>query len=88
VLVRSRSRGGLSSRMSWEHEEYDAMGQLVARFESFEASGPHGEPGRGWRRFNPHGQEIAEERTSFAGGENDLTSRLNDPPTSLARPAP
>jgi hypothetical protein len=58
VQVRSRSRGGLVSGTYWEHEEYDAAGRLVARFESFVEAGPDGHCESGWSKYDPLGQLV------------------------------
>ena len=60
VQVRSRSRGGLISGTFWHHEEYDRSGQLIARFESFEETGPTGDLASGWRRYDATGRFIEE----------------------------
>ena len=85
VLVRSRSRGGLESRISWGHEEYDTTGQLVARYESFEATGAAGEQMSRWRRFNPQGEVTAEGNAGSALGEDSPAPELNSSSYSLAR---
>ena len=87
VLVRSRSRGGLASRMSWGHEEYDTTGQLVARYESLEETGAAGEQISRWRRFNPQGEVTAEGNAGFAAGEDSLASGLNSSSSPLGRQA-
>jgi hypothetical protein len=56
VQVRSRSRGGLTSGTFWEHEEYDARGELVARYESFEETKASGQLATGWRKTGPDGR--------------------------------
>ena len=79
VLVRSRSWRGLISGTRWEHEQYDTAGQLVARFESFEETGPTGQKVRGWRRFSPQGDLI---------GEEHLISADARPATGIRPPSP
>jgi hypothetical protein len=61
VLVRSRSQGCPLSAICWEHDEYDALGRLVARYRSFEQVNPAGKTQRGWRRFDSHGHLVSEE---------------------------
>ena len=61
VLVRSRSQGCPLIAISWEHDEYDALGRLVARYRSFEKVNPAGERQRGWRRFDSHGHLVSED---------------------------
>jgi hypothetical protein len=61
VAVRSRSRAGIVAGTFWDHEEYDAMGRLVARYESFEETNPHGSARRsGWRKYDVVGRVVAE----------------------------
>jgi hypothetical protein len=61
IAVRSRSRAGIVAGTFWDHEEYDAMGRLVARYESFEETKPHGNVRRsGWRKFDVVGRLVAE----------------------------
>jgi hypothetical protein len=55
-LVRSRVRGGLIRAEYWRHEEFDARGTLVARYESFAELDPSsGAVNSGWRRYDPDG---------------------------------
>jgi hypothetical protein len=61
VLVRSRSQGCPLSAICWEHDEYDALGRLVARYRSFEQVNPAGKTQRGWRRFDGHGHLVSED---------------------------
>ena len=61
VLVRSRSQGCPLSAICWEHDEYDTLGRLVARYRSYEQVTPAGDTQRGWRRFDCHGQMMSEE---------------------------
>ncbi len=61
VLVRSRSQGCPLSAICWEHDEYDTLGRLVARYRSYEQVTPAGETQRGWRRFDCHGHMVNEE---------------------------
>lgn len=61
IVVRSRGRAGIVAGTFWDHEEYDAMGRLVARYESFEETNPHGDARRtGWRKYNVVGRLVAE----------------------------
>ena len=61
VQVRSRSRAGILSGTFWDHEEYDAAGRLVARYQSFEERDPHGGNRRsGWRKYDTIGRLVAE----------------------------
>jgi hypothetical protein len=61
VAVRSRSRAGIIAGTFWDHEEYDAGGRLVARYESFEEHHPRGEARRsGWRKYDIVGRLVAE----------------------------
>jgi hypothetical protein len=59
-LVRSRSRGSPISAIFWEHDEYDALGRLAARYRSFEEVNALGEIQRGWRRFDCYGHTVSE----------------------------
>jgi hypothetical protein len=36
----------------WGHEEYDASGQLIARYESFDEVSIEGHQHRGWCKFD------------------------------------
>ena len=61
VAVRSRSRAGVVAGTFWDHEEYDADGRLVARYESFEESDAQGRVRRsGWRKYDLDRGLIAE----------------------------
>ena len=61
VLVRSRSQGCPLSAIFWEHDEYDSLGRLVARYRSFEQIDATGRTQRGWRRFDGDGHMMSEE---------------------------
>jgi hypothetical protein len=62
VLVRSRSQGCPLSAIVWEHDEFDTLGRLVARYRSFEqVMDPAGKTQRGWRRFDSHGHLVSED---------------------------
>lgn len=58
VALRSRSRGGPAAAISWEHEEYDASGARIARYESFEETTAAGRRS-GWRKYDPAGRLLA-----------------------------
>jgi hypothetical protein len=61
VAVRSRSRAGILAGTFWDHEEYDAGGRLIARYESFEETNACGEYRRsGWRKYDLFGRLVAE----------------------------
>ena len=64
VLVRSRSQGCSLSAICWGHDEYDMLGRLVARYQSFEKVTPAGDTQQGWRRFDCHGHIMS--------GDDDL----------------
>jgi hypothetical protein len=59
VPVRSRSLGGRIPATYWEHEKYDALGRLVARYESYAESGSRvGGARSGWRKYNAAGHMV------------------------------
>ena len=60
VPVRSRSHGGRTPATYWEHEEYDASGQLIARYESYaQRLSRGGLSQNGWCKYDPFGKLIA-----------------------------
>ena len=63
VAVRSRTQGGMTTTVVWEHEEYDVSGQLIARYKSYEQVSAAGEVRCGWQKFDAEGQVISESRT-------------------------
>ena len=63
VAVRSRTQGGMTTTVVWEHDEYDASGQLVARYKSYEQVSPAGEMRCGWQKFDAEGQVIGASQT-------------------------
>jgi len=63
VAVRSRTQGGMTTTVVWEHDEYDATGRLVARYKSYEQVSAMGEMRCGWQKFDPKGQVIGESQT-------------------------
>ena len=74
--VRSRSRGGALRGTFWNHEEYDADGRLVARYESFqELDSAAGTSRSGWVKYDADGWVWTR------GG-----SRRGDRPTHSIRP--
>ena len=61
VQVRSRSRAGIVTGTFWDHEEYDELGRLIARYESFDEASPRHETRRaGWRKYDLIGRLVAE----------------------------
>jgi hypothetical protein len=61
--VRSRSRGGALHGTFWNHEEYDADGRLVARYESFqEFDAAAGTSRSGWVKYDADGWVVDEGR--------------------------
>jgi hypothetical protein len=51
-LIRSRIRGGLLRGEYWEHQELDAPGEMVVRYESFTETDPKtGAIHSGWYRY-------------------------------------
>ena len=55
VVIRSRTQGGETTTVVWEHDEYDASGQLVDRYKSFEHVNAAGERRCGWVRLDVRG---------------------------------
>jgi hypothetical protein len=65
VLIRSRSRAGVVAGQFWTHNEYDAYGRLVARYESFEELNPATRSRRsGWSKYDQDGR-LLESRDSL-----------------------
>jgi hypothetical protein len=42
--------------VSWEHEQYDAQGHLVARYISFDEVDARGQHSSGWEKYGAEGQ--------------------------------
>jgi len=58
-MVEVRNRAGDDS---WKHEEYDASGKLLARYESWHnLSIGKARAASGWRKLSPTGRLLAEE---------------------------
>jgi hypothetical protein len=53
----------MTTTVVWEHDEYDASGQLVARYKSYEQVSPAGEMRCGWQKFDAEGQVIGASQT-------------------------
>ena len=63
--VKTRACGGVVRGTYWDHEEYDATGRLVARYQSFLELSDDGKYCCGWRKYDSHGNLIdAEDLTS------------------------
>jgi hypothetical protein len=60
VAVRSRSQGGPTTSVFWEHDEYDASGRLIACYKSFHLATGAGEQRSGWQKFDREGQLLVE----------------------------
>src|SRR5829696_2430049 len=63
VAVRSRTQGGPTTTVFWEHDEYDASGRLIACYKSFHLVTAVGEQRSGWQKFGREGQLLAENET-------------------------
>lgn len=62
--VRSGARAGPVAATFWLHEEYDASGRLVARYESFrEHDARTGAVQSGWRKYAASGALLATSET-------------------------
>jgi hypothetical protein len=46
----------------WKHEEYDAQGNLVARYESWDYMRPREPHSAGWRKYDPAGALVEEHK--------------------------
>lgn len=44
----------------WTHEEYDAEGHLIARYESWDSRAPRTEHSSGWRKLSVDGTLLEE----------------------------
>ena len=61
IPVRSRTRAGVVTGTHWDHEEYDGLGRLVARYQSFEERNPQtGARRSGWRKCDIFGRLVTE----------------------------
>ncbi len=56
VIRGSRSRGAPSDRVCWFHDEFDAAGALVARYETYDETDDAGQDRCGWRRYDANGR--------------------------------
>jgi hypothetical protein len=61
VAVRSRNQGGATTKVTWEHDEYDASGRLVAHYKSFEQVNADGKRHCGWQKFDVKWQLLDEQ---------------------------
>ncbi|KTS20464.1 hypothetical protein NS228_09370 [Methylobacterium indicum] len=59
VIRGSRSRGAPLDGVRWYHDEFDAAGALVARYETYDETDAAGEERCGWRRYDPAGRVAA-----------------------------
>jgi hypothetical protein len=58
VVIRSRTQGGETTTVVWEHDEYDASGQLIARYKSYEHVNAAGERRCGWEKLDARGKPV------------------------------
>jgi hypothetical protein len=61
VLVKSRSRGGDVSGVYWEHEEYDGLGRLIARYHCFKEVDGSGAQRCGWCQYDVQVRPVVDE---------------------------
>lgn len=59
VIRGSRSRGAPLDGVCWYHDEFDAAGTLVARYETYDETDEAGQERCGWRRFDAAGRLVA-----------------------------
>jgi hypothetical protein len=57
--VRSRARAGIVRGVYWVHEEFDAQGHLVARYESYQEMARSAPRRSGWCKFDRSGHLVA-----------------------------
>jgi hypothetical protein len=58
VAVRSRTQGGMTTTVVWKHDKYDASGQLVARYKSYEHVNAAGERRCRWEKLDAQGKPV------------------------------
>ena len=58
VIRGSRSRGAPMDGVRWYHDEFDAAGTLVARYETYDETDQDGEARCGWRRYDAAGRLV------------------------------
>ncbi|WP_245291010.1 hypothetical protein [Methylobacterium aquaticum] len=59
VIRGSRSRGAPLDGVRWYHDEFDAAGILVARYETYDETDEAGQGRCGWRRYDAAGRLVA-----------------------------
>ncbi|WP_245447634.1 hypothetical protein [Methylobacterium sp. 17Sr1-1] len=59
VIRGSRSRGAPTDGVCWYHDEFDAAGTLVARYETYDEIDDDGRARCGWRRYDAAGRLVA-----------------------------
>ncbi|OAS24181.1 hypothetical protein [Methylobacterium platani] len=59
VIRGSRSRGAPTDGVCWYHDEFDAAGALVARYETYDETDESGGARCGWRRYDAAGRLVA-----------------------------
>ncbi len=59
VIRGSRSRGAPLDGVRWYHDEFDATGALVARYETYDEADEAGQDRCGWRRYDAAGRLVA-----------------------------
>ena len=62
IETKNRSKGPMGGFDSWEHEEKDAAGNLIARYESWHSVAPNLKIESGFRKYSPTGDLLDEKK--------------------------
>jgi len=60
IEIKSKSRGPMGAMESWEHEEKDAEGNLIASYNSWHNVTPNLKSDSGFRKYSPDGALLYE----------------------------
>ncbi len=69
VIRGSRSRGAPLDGVCWYHDEFDATGALVARYETYDETDEAGKERCGWRRYDAGGRLVARHELAMRWSE-------------------